>query len=118
MSKCKKVNISNKARMELHDALSLTGAEISINTLPAGECVPFVHCHKNNEEIYGIISGSGKVVIDGDEVQLIAGDWLKITPTQKRQFFASINESITFVCVQVKENSLETFTMSDAEVIQ
>jgi len=26
MSKCKKVNISNKARMELHDALSLTGA--------------------------------------------------------------------------------------------
>ena len=45
-------------------------------------------------------------------------DWLKITPTQKRQFFASINESITFVCVQVKENSLETFTMSDAEVIQ
>lgn len=41
MSKCKKVNISNKARMELHDALSLTGAEISINTLPAGECVPF-----------------------------------------------------------------------------
>ena len=101
MSKCKKVNISNKARMELHDALSLTGAEISINTLPAGECVPFVHCHKNNEEIYGIISGSGKVIIDGDEVQLIAGD-----------------ESITFVCVQVKENSLETFTMSDAEVIQ
>ena len=72
MSKCKKVNISNKARMELHDALSLTGAEISINTLPAGECVPFVHCHKNNEEIYGIISGSGKVIIDGDEVQLIA----------------------------------------------
>ena len=118
MSKCKKVNISNKARMELHDALSLTGAEISINTLPAGECVPFVHCHKNNEEIYGIISGSGKVIIDGDEVQLIAGDWLKIKPTQKRQFFASINESITFVCVQVKENSLETFTMSDAEVIQ
>ena len=102
MSKCKKVNISNKARMELHDALSLTGAEISINTLPAGECVPFVHCHKNNEEIYGIISGSGKVIIDSDE----------------RQFFASINESITFVCVQVKENSLETFTMSDAEVIQ
>ena len=32
MFKCKKVNISNKARMELHDALSLTGAEIHIDT--------------------------------------------------------------------------------------
>ena len=53
MSKCKKVNISNKARMELHDALSLTGAEISINTLPAGECVPFVHCHKTMKRYMG-----------------------------------------------------------------
>ena len=118
MANYTKTTIGKENRIELHEKLSLTGAEISINTLPAGECVPFVHCHKNNEEIYGIISGSGKVIIDGDEVQLIAGDWLKITPTQKRQFFASINESITFVCVQVKENSLETFTMSDAEVIQ
>ena len=98
MSKCKKVNISNKARMELHDALSLTGAEISINTLPAGECVPFVHCHKNNEEIYGIISGSGKVIIDGDEVQLIAGDWLKLHLHKNvNSLQVSMNLSLLFV---------------------
>ena len=45
--------------------LSLTGAEISINQLPAGTGVPFVHAHKNNEEIYGIISGKGKALING-----------------------------------------------------
>ena len=118
MSKIKKVNVLNEARVELHDALSLSGAEISINTLPAGACVPFIHYHKNNEEIYGVLSGSGKAVIDGEEVQLVAGDWLKIAPAQKRQFFANENEAITFVCVQVKENSLDTFTMSDAEVVQ
>ena len=96
MSKCKKVNISNKARMELHDALSLTGAEISINTLPAGECVPFVHCHKNNEEIYGIISGSGKVIIDGDEVQLIAGEKLHLHKNVN-SLQVSMNLSLLFV---------------------
>ena len=29
-------NIGNEARVELHDKLSLTGAEVSINRLPAG----------------------------------------------------------------------------------
>ena len=53
-----KTNIGNDGRTELHEALDLTGAEISINRLPAGAGVPFVHSHKNNEEIYGVISGS------------------------------------------------------------
>mgnify|MGYP006957406699 CR=1 FL=1 len=41
-----KTNIGSEGRTELHDALALTGAEVSINRLPAGACVPFVHSHK------------------------------------------------------------------------
>ena len=63
MSKFSKVNVSNDARTELHDQLSLTGAEISINNLSAGTGVPFVHSHKQNEEFYGVLSGKGKAVI-------------------------------------------------------
>lgn len=111
-----KTNIGNEGRAELHQALGLTGAEISINQLPAGTGVPFVHSHKNNEEIYGIISGKGKVMIDGEEIALTAGDWLKIAPAAKRQFSAAADEGITFVCIQVKENSLGGFTADDAVV--
>lgn len=111
-----KTNIGNEGRTELHQALGLTGAEISINQLPAGAGVPFVHSHKNNEEIYGIISGKGKVIIDGEEIALTAGDWLKIAPAAKRQFSAAADEGITFVCIQVKENSLGGFTADDAVV--
>lgn len=111
-----KTNIGNEGRTELHDALALTGAEISINSLPAGAGVPFVHSHKNNEEIYGIISGKGKVVIDGEEIALSAGDWLRIAPAAKRQFSAAADSGITFVCIQVKKNSLEGFTAGDAVV--
>ena len=56
MSAYSKTNVGHENRTELHDALSLTGAEISINNLPAGAGVPFVHAHKENEEIYGVIS--------------------------------------------------------------
>lgn len=116
MSNYTKTNIGNEGRSELHEALSLTGAEISINQLPAGAGVPFVHSHKNNEEIYGIISGEGKAVIDGQEIALTAGDWLKVAPAAKRQFSAAENSGITFICIQVKENSLEGFTADDAVV--
>lgn len=111
-----KTNIENEGRTELHEKLALTGAEISINNLPAGAGVPFVHSHKSNEEIYGILSGKGKVVIDGEKIALSAGDWLKIAPAAKRQFSAAEDSDISFVCIQVKENSLEGFTANDAVV--
>ena len=106
--------MANEGRVELHEKLSLTGAEISINQLPAGASVPFVHSHKNNEEIYGILSGKGKAVIDNETIELTAGDWLRISPAAKRQFFASQESDITYVCIQVKENSLGGFTADDA----
>ena len=111
-----KTSIGNEGRVELHDALGLTVVEFSINVLPAGAGVPFVHSHKENEEIYGILSGHGKAIIDGEEIALAAGDWLRIAPATKRQFFAANDAGIVYVCVQVKANSLGGFTAEDAVV--
>ncbi|RHS79759.1 cupin domain-containing protein [Firmicutes bacterium AM43-11BH] len=81
--------------------------------LPAGASVPFIHSHKNNEEIYVIIAGKGKAIIDNEEINLTTGDWLRISPAGKRQFFASKDSELTYICIQVKENSLEGFTTDD-----
>lgn len=109
-----KISVTEGARTELHDQLALTGAEISINALPAGASVPFVHAHKQNEEIYAVLEGKGSVVIDGETVELTAGDWLRVSPSAKRQFFAAADEGIKYICIQVKENSLDGYTMTDA----
>ena len=116
MANFSKVSVAPEARTELHDKLSLTGAEISINNLPAGASVPFIHSHKKNEEIYAVLSGKGKAVIDGEEVALAAGDWIRISPAGKRQFFAAEDSAISFICIQVKENSLEGYTKDDGIV--
>ena len=113
-----KVNAGQDARTELHDILGLTGAEISVNNLPAGAGVPFVHSHKQNEEIYFILSGKGRAEIDGEAVELTAGDWLRIAPAAKRQFFAGADSAISYVCIQVKAGSLEAYTADDAEIYQ
>lgn len=116
MTNYTKTTIGKENRIELHKKLSLTGAEISLNELPAVANVPFVHSHKENEEIYGILSGNGKAIIDGEEISLSTGDWIKIAPAAKRQFFASDISGITYICIQVKENSLEHFTAEDAVI--
>ena len=84
-----KTNISSEARVELHEKLGLTGAEVSINQLPAGA---------------------------GVEIALTAGDWLKVAPAAKRQFSAAADEGITYICIQVKEHSLGGFTAEDAVI--
>ena len=107
MENYKKVSIGQDARTELHDKLGLTGAEISVNNLPAGAGVPFVHYHHKNEEIYFVLSGRGLAVLDGETVELKAGDWLRIAPETRRQFSAAADSPINYVCIQVRVGSLE-----------
>ena len=116
MQNYQKMSVAQDARVELHDSLALTGAEVSINHLPAGAGVPFVHSHKQNEEIYGILSGKGFITIDGEKIELQAGDWLRIAPDGKRQISAASDSPIGFICIQVKAGSLEGYTMTDGVV--
>ncbi len=109
-----KTSVAAGPRAELHDALGLTGAEVSVNELPAGASVPFVHAHKQNEEIYGILAGAGYAVLDGEKVELKAGDWIRVAPAVKRQFFAAAAEGIKYICIQVKAGSLQQYTAGDA----
>ena len=101
-------------RSELHDALALTGAEISCNILPAGVSVPFVHAHRNNEEIYLVLDGAGTLYVDGEELPLKAGDCFRVDPGAERCISAASDSAVRFLCVQVKAGSLEGFTMNDA----
>ncbi|NBI73601.1 cupin domain-containing protein, partial [Clostridiaceae bacterium] len=40
----------------------------------------------------------------------------RISPAAKRQFFASGDTDLHFICIQVREHSLESYTKDDAVV--
>ncbi|MCR8679173.1 MULTISPECIES: cupin domain-containing protein [Campylobacter] len=109
----KMISSQNAPRSEFHDELSLTGCEVSINHLKAGESVPFVHSHKQNEEVYVVIEGSGVLYIDGEEFEVSAGDILRIDPDGKRCFKASSSSDLKYICIQCKASSLEQFSDGD-----
>ena len=109
----KLIHLEDAPRTELHDALGLTGCEVSVNHLPAGAAVPFVHKHTENEELYGVLEGKGELYLDGEVHEIKAGDWFRILPEGRRAIRAAVDEGIRFICIQTKAGSLSHYTMTD-----
>ncbi|MDE6661242.1 MAG: hypothetical protein K2J93_05425, partial [Anaeroplasmataceae bacterium] len=63
-----------------------------------------------------ILEGEGSAIVDNETIVLAKGDCLRISPKAKRQFFAGKESSISYICIQVKENSLEEFSMTDGVI--
>lgn len=101
------------SRTELHELLSLTGTEVSINNLPAGVSIPFVHAHTNNEELYIVLSGKGSFFLDGEEFLISEGDCLRVDPKGERCLKAADDSALRYLCIQSRAGSLQGYTMSD-----
>ena len=114
MSNYKIVSTKSKPRAELKEALNLSGCELSINELPANASVPFVHSHKQNEELYLVLKG-GALFIDGEEKAVSEGDAIRIDPAGKRCFKAGA-QGMRLICIQTKRGSLEQYTMDDGVI--
>jgi uncharacterized cupin superfamily protein len=111
-------DIQKQGRVTLHAELGLTGSEISINELPPGVSVPFVHSHKQNEEVYIILKGKGRFYIDGDEFEVTEGSVVRIDPAGQRCIAAEAKSSIRYVCIQTEARSLVQFTEADGMILE
>ena len=92
--------------------LGLTGCEVSLNRLPAGKAMPFVHAHRKNEELYIVLRGSGTFCVDGDEFPVQEGSLVRVAPQGERSWKAG-GEDLYFICIQAEENSLGQATLDD-----
>lgn len=111
-------DIQTKGRITFHDELLLTGSEVSINELPPGVSVPFVHAHKRNEEVYIIVKGKGRFYVDGDEFEVEEGSVIRIDPAGARCITADIQSPIRFICIQTEAKSLVQFTRNDGIMVE
>jgi mannose-6-phosphate isomerase-like protein (cupin superfamily) len=109
-------SLKDVKRQELHEALALSGVEVSLNRMAAGQAVPFVHSHKQNEEIYVVIEGKGTFVIDGDEIEVGEGSLVRVDPAGQRQIKAAADSDLFFVCVQATAGSLAQFSATDGVI--
>jgi len=92
--------------------MGLTGCEVSLNRLPAGKGMPFVHSHKKNEELYIVLRGSGTFYVDGEEFPIQEGSLIRVAPSGERAWKAG-NEDLYFICIQAEAGSLSQATLED-----
>lgn len=94
--------------------LDLTGCEVSLNRLPAGKSMPFIHSHKKNEELYIVLRGSGMFYVDGDEFPIQEGSLVRVAPEGERGWKAG-DEDLYFICIQAEAGSLSQATLEDGK---
>jgi mannose-6-phosphate isomerase-like protein (cupin superfamily) len=92
--------------------LGLTGCEVSLNRLPAGKGMPFVHAHKKNEELYIVLRGNGTFFVDGEEFPIQEGSLIRVAPEGERAWKAG-SEDLYFICIQAEAGSLSQATLED-----
>lgn len=105
-----------KGKVFLGETLALTGMEVSLGTLPPGAGVPYLHAHKQNEELYLFLSGEGEMQVDGETVPVTAGSAVRIAPEGMRGWRNTGREPLHFLVVQAKAGSLEQATSQDGRL--
>ena len=109
----------NKQKIEgkvfIKDATDATGTEISFNSLAPKAEQPYFHIHKKNEETYIILKGYGYFQVDGNFFEIKEGSVIRVAPAGIRGIRNDSDETMIYMVVQSKENSLEEYTTDDGE---
>ena len=71
---------------------------VSRFTYEPGARMPWGHRHREQEEIYVVAGGSGRASLDGEVVELIASDVLRVAPSVIRSFEAG-PEGLELICI-------------------
>ena len=104
-----------EGKVFLKEATQASGTEISFNSLPPHSEQPYFHIHRKNEETYIILKGTGFFQVDEDCFDIKEGSVIRVAPQGKRGICNSSDETMIYMVVQSKENSLEEHTTADGE---
>ncbi len=100
----------------LSELLGLTGMEVSLNRLAAGDNMPFTHRHREHEELYLFVGGQGQFQVDGTIISVREGTAIRVSPQGDRTWRNNSTEDLYYIVVQAKAGSLAESTFHDGEL--
>jgi quercetin dioxygenase-like cupin family protein len=80
------------------DALGSPELGVSRFTYEPGARMPWGHRHREQEEAYVVVAGSGRAKLDHELVELATWDVLRVAPTVVRSFEAG-PEGLDLICI-------------------
>lgn len=77
--------------------LDLEGVALGLIHIPANEGYTFTHSHRQQEEVYIVIEGSGIIAVNDEPIPLERGDLVRVSPAARRALKAS-EEGLLVIC--------------------
>jgi len=102
----------------LQQELSLTGMELSLNSLPPGDGPRFLHRHHKHEEVYLFIEGAGEFQVDGERFPVTAGSAVRVAPHGKRAWRNTGTRPLVYIVIQAPAGGIAAATIEDGEALR
>src|SRR5262245_4611563 len=85
-----------RGKLFLKRPLGLTGMELSLNRLPPGAAIPFLHRHQKHEELYLFVRGKGEFQVDGEVIPIVEGTVIRVSPEGARAYRNNSKEELYY----------------------
>ncbi len=95
-----------RGKLFLRSVLGATGLEMSLNVVPPGKGVPFLHKHRDNDEVYVVVGGRGQFLVDGQCIDVQEGSVLRLDPAASRAWRNNSAAPLYFLCLQYRADSV------------
>lgn len=70
------------------ESLDCEGTGLALESLAAGTKVPFAHRHEEAEEVYVVIAGGGRMLLDEEVIDIAKHDAIRVSPGVARSLEA------------------------------
>jgi len=98
--------VSMQGKLFLRNLLGSAGLEMSLNVVLPGQGMPFLHKHRQNEEVYVVVGGRGQFLVDGECIDVAEGSVLRLSPAAARAWRNDGDAPLYFLCLQYRANSV------------
>ena len=95
-----------RGKLFLRNLLGSPGLEMSLNVVPPGKGMPFLHSHRQNEEVYVVVGGRGQFLVDGECLDVAEGSALRLGPAAARACRNNTDAPLYFLCLQYRADSV------------
>ncbi len=112
------VPLPARGKLFLRTLLGSAGLEMSLNVVPPGKAIPFLHRHQKNDEVYVVVGGRGQFLVDGECIAVAEGSVLHLGPAAVRAWRNNSEAPLYFLCIQYRADSVIEGGTADGQKVE
>lgn len=112
------VPLPARGKLFLRKFLGSAGLEMSLNVVSPGKGIPFLHRHRENDEVYVVVGGRGQFFVDGECIDVHEGSVLRLGPQVARAWRNNSDAPLYFLCLQYRADSMIEGGTADGQKVE